>query len=63
MCIRDRYEEHYPYNGDIYVKYKATIQYGVTYVIPVESIKNLFKENKKYFNREGYNFSSFVGEE
>ncbi len=57
------YEDHYPYNGDFYVKYKATIQYGVTYVIPVESIKDLFGKNKKYFDREGYNFSSFVGEE
>jgi len=56
------YEDRFPFNGDVYVQHLVTIQYGVTYIIPVESIKNLFKKNQKYFIRNGYYFSSFIGE-
>jgi hypothetical protein len=58
---QSKYDTHFPYTGEIFVDYKANIQYGVTHVVPVEEIQAFFKRNKDYFIENGYDFSSFTG--
>jgi hypothetical protein len=42
------------YTGDIYVDNVETLFYGVTYVISMEAIWELLRENKTSLDREGY---------
>jgi len=53
------YDPNLPYNGELRVEYRADIQYGVTNVVPIESILVLLKENEDYFDKLGYNFRPF----
>lgn len=52
------YDPNVPYEGKAYPEYKATIKYGVTYVISIETIIKFLRENHKYFLKKGYDFSS-----
>ena len=58
---QSKHDIHFPYTGEIFVDYKANIQYGVTHVVPVEEIQAFFKKNEDYFIENGYDFSSFTG--
>jgi hypothetical protein len=48
-----------PYQGDIYVRLKTDIKYGVTHVISSESIVDFFKNNEKKLMDKGYDFRTF----
>ncbi len=48
------------YSGDIVLQNQANIQYGITHVIPVETIINIIKNNNKSLLKKGYDLSSFV---
>ena len=54
------YDLHFPYTGDLYVDYKANIQYGVTHVVPIEAIQTFFRDNNEFFLRLGYDFAYFA---
>jgi len=58
----DRFDERTPYRGDLFVDYKANIQYGVTNVTALETIIRLLRQNEKTFLSRGYDFRKFYGE-
>jgi len=54
------YDLHFPYSGDLYVDYKANIQYGVTHIVPIEAIQTFFRDNYEFFLGLGYDFTYFT---
>jgi hypothetical protein len=54
------YDLHHPYSGDLYVDYKANIQYGVTHIVPIEAIQTFFRDNYDFFLDLGYDFTYFA---
>lgn len=59
---QSKHDLHFPYTGDLYVDYRANINYGVTHVVPVEQIRKFFKNNKQQLRDKGYDFSVFTGD-
>jgi len=57
---QSKYDLTFPYNGDLFVDYKANINYGVTHIVPVEQIQIFFRDNKQNLLKKGYNFSKFT---
>ena len=57
---QSEYDPKLPYSGEIFVRYKANIQYGVTHITSVEAIRNMLLENEDYFRAKGYDFSAFT---
>ena len=57
-----KFDLNFPYTGDLFVDYKANINYGVTHIVPVEQIQEFFKDNKRQLLDKGYNFSKFTGD-
>jgi len=48
------YDPSMPYTGDTYVKLQQKIDYGITYTIPVDSIRVFIRSNITTVLREGY---------
>jgi hypothetical protein len=56
-----RYNENIPYQGDIHVTKDETISYGVTPIVPVESIVSFYKKNRDALVQQGYNLDGVFG--
>jgi len=59
---QSKYDLNFPYTGDLFVDYKANINYGVTQVVPVEKIQEFFRKNAQELRNRGYDFSKFAGD-
>lgn len=59
---QSKYDLNFPYTGDLFVDYKANINYGVTQVVPVEKIQEFFRKNAQELRSRGYDFSKFAGD-
>jgi hypothetical protein len=53
------YDPRIPYLGDTYVRLQSTINYGVTHVISMETIKEYIQENEDVISGKGYYFHNF----
>jgi hypothetical protein len=53
------YNPKIPYIGDTYVKLRKDINYGITYVVPVEKIIAFYKQNRLLLIQKGFNLDSF----
>ena len=53
----EEYVENTPYQGDIYVERKSTINYGICKAVAAEAILDMINGNKEYLAQEGYDFS------
>jgi hypothetical protein len=53
------YNNNAPYNGEIHVGTNESINYGVTYVIPVEALRTFYKHFRPELIYHGYNLDSF----
>lgn len=53
------YDPYSPYKGNIYVKSKKNISYGITNSVTIETIKKFFRENKNKLEDKGYDLESF----
>lgn len=49
-----------PYSGDLYVRRRSRINYGVTNVVSAEAVRQLIQENRQKFFERGYNLRSFI---
>ena len=49
------YDPYFPYTGDRYVQKITDINYGITYAISAETIKNFVKRNEHILKKAGYN--------
>jgi len=60
---KDLYEYNYnpsiPYNGPLYVKQKKEINYGITWVIPIDRIRDFYLENRLKIISLGYQLDPF----
>ncbi len=54
-----KYNPLVPYKGDIFVKQQKLLRYGITKVIPMESIEDFLIKNKDFFIHNGYYFSIY----
>jgi hypothetical protein len=60
---KENYEKLYnpkiPYKGETYVKLRKDINYGITYVVPVEKIVDFYMQNRITLIQKGINLDSF----
>ena len=57
---QSKFDLNFPYDGKLYVDYKASINYGITHVVSVEEIRQFFRENYNELREAGYDFSKFL---
>ncbi|MGD0339325.1 MAG: serine protease [Bacteroidota bacterium] len=57
------YDANIPYHGEVYVRRKLNIKYGVTQAISMETIKEFVEKNKSVFESKGYYINSFFEQE
>ncbi|MFC1525241.1 serine protease [Candidatus Latescibacterota bacterium] len=57
----DHQDASLPYEGDVYVEDHTALHYGITHVVPAESIRALLFENRGDLLAEGYDFGTFIG--
>lgn len=53
------YNPNIPYEGDLFVKIEKDINYGITFTISIEKIRNLYYLNRDLFVVNGYNLDAF----
>lgn len=60
---KERYETYYseviPYSGEIFTGVEETINYGINFVIPIETISDFYKKNRTMLIAQGYNLDQF----
>ncbi|MBD3273897.1 MAG: hypothetical protein GF372_01225 [Candidatus Marinimicrobia bacterium] len=49
-----------PYSGELYVRRRSRINYGVTNVVSAEAVRELIQSNRQHFFERGYNLRSFI---
>jgi len=54
------YDDFTPYDGEMYIENKASIQYGVTNIVPIETVIRIIRQNTRRLNLLGYDFSQFL---
>ncbi len=54
-----KYNPLVPYKGDMFVKQQKLLRYGITKVIPMESIVDFLMKNKEFFIKNGYYFNIY----
>lgn len=57
------YAPDVPYIGDIYVEKRLNVEYGVTLVIPSETILTVFENSKDHIRAFGYDVGSLIQRE
>lgn len=55
-----QYNPNSPYEGNLFVKMKKEINYGITYSVASNSIKDFIKDHKLELAEKGYLFTSFL---
>jgi hypothetical protein len=53
------YNPNVPYTGEIFVNMKKDVNYGITYAISTQPIREFFKENRDSLEEKGYYLDSF----
>jgi hypothetical protein len=60
---KENYEYTYnpsiPYQGPVYVKQKKDINYGITWIVPIDRIRDFYIANRIPINSAGYSLDSF----
>jgi len=51
-----------PYKGDIYIKNQQKIDYGVTFGISIDAIKEFLNDHRQLFESYGFSYSDFFKE-
>ncbi len=57
---RTGYDPRVPYDEDIYVKLNRNINYGITFIISSEIIRNFVRDNLENLEEKGYNLSHIL---
>ncbi len=55
-----KYNAGEPYEGNVYVKMRKDISYGITYSVSSNSIREFLEKNRIEFAEKGYIFSEFL---
>lgn len=56
---QEMYNPNVPYEGDLFVKVEKDLNYGVTFTISIETIKDVYFRNRNSFTSRGVNLDSF----
>jgi len=56
---QETYNPNLPYQGEIYVTRARNINYGVTFAISINTIRDFYIQNRRLLTREGYNLDEF----
>jgi hypothetical protein len=54
------YNPSIPYKGNVYVKQKKEINYGVTFVIPINQVVDFIKQNQSQLSGSGFDVNLFI---
>jgi hypothetical protein len=54
------YSPHIPFRGDPYVETREFITYGVNYIVPIEVIRDFYRENREIMINSGYNLDAII---
>ncbi|MCF8365176.1 MAG: serine protease [Bacteroidales bacterium] len=61
--VHESHEEMYnpnvPYEGDLFVKVEKDLNYGVTFTISIETIRDAYLTNRNSFTSRGFNLDNF----
>lgn len=49
-----KYDDHLPYHGDLFVDQQVEIQYGITHIVPMETIQKFLRQNESKIRAAGY---------
>jgi S1-C subfamily serine protease len=55
-----RYDENIPYHGDVYVRFKHNINYGLSQAVPSEAILRLIRMNQDELEKKGYDLKKLL---
>ncbi len=55
------YNPSVPYSGNIYVNEEKEMNYGITFVVPVNRLRQFYNENRQLVTGQGYNLDKFFG--
>lgn len=55
------YNPNLPYDGNLYVKRVRYINYGITFAISVNTIRDFYIQHRKSLSREGFGLDEFFG--
>jgi hypothetical protein len=53
------YNPSVPYSGNIFVQKEKDMNYGMTFVIPVNKLRQFYNENRQLITGQGYNLDDF----
>ncbi len=56
---QELYNPNIPYTGELFVKVEKEINYGVTFIVSTETIRNQYLLNRHLFISRGYNLDGF----
>lgn len=56
-----RYNEIFPYKGDVFADTRESIRYGLNFTIPSGKILGFYQKNRTGLLREGFNLDPFFG--
>jgi hypothetical protein len=59
-AVEWRYDESIPYEGDIYVRFKHNINYGLSQAVPSEAILRLIRLNQNEIEKKGFDLSDIL---
>ena len=57
---RTGYDSRIPYQGEVFVEFNKVINYGITFIISMESIQTFIKENESVLSDKGYDLTPLV---
>lgn len=55
--VKSGYDPYIPYRGDIFIEFRKSINYGITFVISAEAIQEFIRKNKNRLLDRGYDLS------
>lgn len=56
---QESYNPNVPYDGKLYVKMEKDINYGITFTVGIEAIRQFYERHRNTFIQQGFNADSF----
>jgi hypothetical protein len=54
------YDQQSPYTGTLFLESRPSIQYGITNVVPIETVTKILNQHKKLLQQEGYDLTPLL---
>ncbi len=54
------FDPRIPYEGDVFVQFNRTINYGITFIVSIENIQSFIQKNREVIAAKGYDLSHLI---